>query len=184
MYSAPTGNFTLQWEGREGTGFLHGQLPSLSPEDISRISTNVPQTYTPGWQPLAPGFFTQHPAHLFDAAAYGNNAQRGGVPLWSVDVPDYCKANCTLGGMSDPTTLDHRVCIDAGCEGTPDLTEPPVWSSQINYITTDCTLGPEAYCQSELAFKQCNPGSTQSVATTPECDTFRPCGPIPWASIY
>jgi len=166
----------------ESTGFLYGHAPSLSPENPHRISSNVPQLYREQWRSLAPGFFTEAPSNLFQDSEY-QQQELHGVPLWQVDVPDHCKSDCTLGGCSDPTSAPHKACVAAGCCGTPELVVTPEWSSQIAYTSTDCLAGPRVYCQSNLAYKQCNPVSTLLPSTDSECVPFRPCGTIPWASV-
>ncbi len=163
------------------TGYLYGSMPSLSPENPERISTNVSQVWPRGWIP--PVQSRTYPS----ADLYQNDMgtkELHGASLRQVDVPDFCKANCTMGGCSDPTSEVHEACVAAGCcRGFDIAVEQPVtYSSQINYLSTDCVLGPRAFCTSDLAYHQCNPASPRGPNHDSRCKGITP-QPTPWAAI-
>lgn len=163
----------------KSTGFLAGAVPNLSPDsDPTRVASYVPRYYNHDageqWRPLAVGFFEVRPGHVETVGA----DQLKPEFVTQLDVPQQCMAACTLGGCSDPTTAVHAACVASGCCPTqPTFTAPPQWSSQLNYVSVDCTKGPEAYCASDLAHRQCNPSSLLTPATDPAC----PDAPVPWA---
>lgn len=158
----------------QSTGFLSGNDPTLSPDDPRRISTYITEAYKPTWAPLATG-------SLFP----GVETQRQGgmssypLPLYSayldeVDVPSTeCMNECTLGGCADPTSEVHERCVKSGCcpELVPHQVKELEYSSQRAYQSTDCTLGPKAWCASELDYFNCAPYSTFTPQTDPECRT-------------
>lgn len=184
------------------TGFLTGAVPSLSPEDPYRISTNILPVYPPlGWQ-------FQETGSLFPGAQL--NVQGGmssypqfdtGVPLY--DLPSYredkCLANCTMGGCADPTSHQYKQCVAAGCCGCGKrdevhnsdsnscvpfkksqwATQPVIPMNTLANVTPGCVPGSKQYCQSELNYFNCNPSSLLSPATDPTCAGFRP-KQVPW----
>lgn len=116
------GQHQIGAEWYTSTGFLNGVVPSLSPEDPYRISTNILPVYPPlGWQFQATG-------SLFPGAELGVQGGMSSYPVFDVGVPLYeltnyrdemCLANCTMGGCADPTSHQHKQCVAAGCCGCP-----------------------------------------------------------------
>lgn len=184
VYSNSNYNVADNWW--QSTGFLYGQNPSLDVDDPMRISTNIP-TFNPPyniWQPLATGFFNipgsvdgepataPQPQPLESGGLLSTPVRAEVVSLAKTNTPNFCKANCTLGGCSDPTTDVHDMCVAAGCCAP----HPPTYTfsestnvSQMAYGDADCIQGPELYCQSQYTYKQCNPGSVLNAWEDPKC---------------
>lgn len=183
------------------TGFLTGAVPSLSPEDPYRISTNILPVYPPlGWQFQATG-------SLFPGAQLGVQGGMSSYPVFDDGVPlykvgnyreDKCLANCTMGGCADPTSHEYKQCVAMGCCGCKkgqaqdagsNTCKPfgkTQWAEQpylpfhtTANVTPNCTPGSKQYCQSELNYFQCNPSSLLTPDTDPTCAGFRPKH-VPW----
>lgn len=170
---------SLDWW--QGSGFLTGNNPSLDVDDPRRISSNVFQLYpVQNWQPLATGFFNI-PASVDGApptapqpyAAVDLTATPiSETPIANVNPSDTCKANCTMGGCSDPTSAVYQQCVDAGCCQPRPVEYNSLTTANISnmaYGDQDCTLGPDSYCRSQYTYRQCKPGSLWKAWEDPVC---------------
>lgn len=120
-------NIAANWLA--STGFLTGTLPSLSPENPYRVSTNILPVYPPlGWQFQATGALYPGAELTWQGGMASYPSENRGVAMF--DLSNYasvsgangnatdkfsCKASCTMGGCADPTSHAHPYCVAAGC---------------------------------------------------------------------
>lgn len=184
------------------SGFLTGNVPSLSPENPYRISTNILPVYPPlGWQFQETGVLYPGAELTWQGGMASYPNENRGVAMFDLTSyrEDMCKANCTMGGCADPTSYWYKQCKAAGCCGcdkADDVHNPgsntctpfaqSSWAVQpyipmdtTANVTPNCTPGSKEYCKSYLNYFNCNPSSLQTPDTDPTCAGFTP-SIVPW----
>lgn len=169
----------------ESTGFLHGSVPAVDPDDPYRISTAILPVYPPlAWQfqavgALYPGATTGWQGGMASYPSFPSTATQLDSLMW--DKPQACLDECAMGGCDDPTSWIHATCVKQGC-----CTPRPVsyggeviLPSQQAYMETNCEPGTKEYCQTELDYHNCMPWSTLTPATDPTCASYKPTV-VPW----
>jgi hypothetical protein len=187
----------------ESSGFLNGNDPSLDVDDPYRVSTFNRPVYRRTWRPLAEGIHYPPAPQLHDneseflSSAYLDQLASSRQPA--------CLANCSLGGCADPTTAVHAACVAGGCcecrdplvyVGPGDTCVPATGAelpsavrstaprlevnipSERAYINMECV--PDQYCQTDLAYFNCQPWATTTPDTDPVCSPYRQSTITPW----
>jgi hypothetical protein len=188
------------------SGFLTGNMPSLSPENPYRVSTNILPVYPPlGWQFQETGVLFPGAELTWQGGMASYPNENRGVAMFELSNyrDDMCLANCSMGGCADPTSHDYKRCVAAGCcgcskkghvkskgdgSGSNQCTsfeksgwaeEPLLPMNTIANVTTNCTPGSKEYCLSYLNYFNCNPSSLETPGTDPTCAKYMPKS-MPW----
>jgi len=96
------------------TGFLYGNRATVNPDDIDRISSNVPQLYnTTNWRPLELGAFTEDSCPQTPTGStllHSLTPLAPAVPNWSSQT-GYVLADCVRGADEFcQTDLMYKQC--------------------------------------------------------------------------